>query len=314
MSYTILVIDDTPALRHLVRLMLKKHDGIAEVLTAADAEEGLRILTDQSVDLVLCDLGMPDVDGFEFLVRKSRIDSAGSIPVIVLTAQEELSSKVRALKSGASDYLTKPFEEEELVSRIDVHLKIKELRDQLQRNNAELETLNDELKRQSRIDPLTKIANRGFFESCIEEEIQRALRYERPLSLLMMDIDHFKQVNDCHGHQAGDQVLKEVATTVRSTLRRHDAVGRYGGEEFGVLLPETIEANALVVAERCRKSVESTEIRCGEARLRVTVSVGAASLGPGVDSISTLIGRADRALYLAKHAGRNQVKSSMDIE
>ena len=308
MTATVLIVDDAASIRHILKLKLQKIDEIKTVLLAADGNEGLKLLREKPVDLVLCDLMMPEVDGHEYLARKSSIESAVDVPVIMLTGKEEMEDKIRALGSGASDYLTKPFQDAELIARVRVHLKSRLLQRELRAKNAELERLNQKLEELNRTDPLTGAANRRSLTDALELEYLRAERYHRPLSLFMMDIDHFKKVNDTHGHQAGDTVLVTVASSLLCSLRKQDVVARYGGEEFAVILPETEKQNALTVAERCRGMVASMETDIGSSRLNVTVSVGVAALSDeGITSTEKLLGAADRALYEAKRGGRNRV-------
>ncbi len=308
MSATILIVDDAASIRHILKLKLEKIDEIDTVLLAADGSEGLELLRENRVDLVLCDLIMPEIDGHEFLARKDGIESAANIPVIMLTGEAAVEDKVCALGAGASDYLTKPFDDAELIARVRVHLYNRLLQRELRVKNAELEILNQKLEELNRTDPLTGTANRRSLNESLEREYLRAQRYQRPLSLLMMDVDHFKHVNDTHGHQAGDTVLITIASSLLCSLRKQDVVGRYGGEEFAVVLPETVKDNALIVAERCRDMVASIETDTGSSRLKVTMSVGVAALSDeGVSGTAELIRAADRALYQAKREGRNRV-------
>ena len=167
--------------------------------------------------------------------------------------------------------------------------------------------LEEELKRQARIDYLTGVANRGHFMDQAEQELARAVRYSNDLSIFMMDIDHFKQVNDRYGHKIGDSVLKKLAQVCLNTLRTVDILGRIGGEEFAILLPETNMAEALEVAERLRQEIASSRLPLEEGLpVQFTVSIGVSSLATSDDNIDVLLNAADKALYKAKEAGRNQ--------
>jgi diguanylate cyclase (GGDEF)-like protein len=258
----------------------------------------------EKVDLILCDVVMPGFDGFKFLGLKKAKSELLEIPVIMLTGKEDLNTKVRSLTAGASDYLTKPFHEEELVARVRIHMKIKLLQDELREKNVRLEEL-------TRIDPLTQIPNRRYFMECFEREFDRAKRYGFPLSYVMCDLDHFKKLNDVHGHQAGDTCLIAVAQLLKETLRGHDTCGRYGGEEFSMVLPETDGEGAVVVADRCRRSIEEARFEANGEMLGVTMSLGVATFYPdreeGVSDLAGLIKLADEALYVSKDSGRNQV-------
>ena len=311
MSSTILVIDDAASIRHVLKFKLEKIDEIKTVLLAADGREGVKLLRETPVDLVLCDLVMPEIDGFGVLAERNRIVSLEDVPVIMLTGQDAVDDKVRALSAGASDYLTKPFDDAELIARVRLHLKTRLLQGELRAKNAELESLNRKLEELNRTDPLTGAANRRSLSESLEREYLRALRYERPLSLMMIDVDHFKRVNDTYGHQAGDAVLVTIASSLLCSLRKQDVIGRYGGEEFAVILPETAKQNAMVVAERFRNVVASAETDIGSSRLSVTVSIGVAALSDEeASNTEALVRAADRALYRAKQEGRNRVMAA----
>jgi diguanylate cyclase (GGDEF)-like protein len=273
----------------------------ADVLTASGGAEALAMMAAQPVTLVLCDVEMPGLDGFNFLkITRGHADLA-EIPVIMLTVKEDLGAKVKGLTEGASDYLTKPFHNEELVARVRVHLKLKQLQDELRLKNAKLEEL-------SRLDALTQISNRRHFMEVLESEFARAQRYTATLSLVMLDVDHFKLVNDTWGHVAGDDALIGVTNAARALLRKCDHAARYGGEEFALLLPETPLEGARIVAERIRRSVSEVVIAQPLGEFSVTVSLGIATFpGTGIANPSELVRQADEALYAAKRAGRNQV-------
>jgi two-component system cell cycle response regulator len=298
---TVLIIDDSENVRVSLKRVVEGMAGIKKVLTANNGLQGYKLLRDNPVDLVLCDLNMPGIDGFKFLNLKSSSSEFDDIPVIMLTGQSDVNSKVRGLEVGASDYLVKPCDDAELVARVRVHLKVKLLQDQLRIKNAELEKL-------TRTDPLTGVSNRRYFLETLTNEYHRSLRYHRPLSFVMLDIDYFKKVNDTHGHQAGDQALIKVAKALIRELRMQDFVARYGGEEFAILLPETKDVDAVVAATRCRKSIEVTPIKHNDIRFSVTVSMGLSSLpNEKVDDVEALIKLADEALYEAKRTGRNRL-------
>lgn len=300
-STTVLIIDDSETVRQRVQQVLLESHVAANVLFAKDGLEGFKLLLNNRVDLVLCDVVMPGIDGFKFLSLKKARAELNETPVIMLAGTAgDVHAKVRGLEAGASDYLTKPFDDEELVARVKVHLKIKALQDELREKNLRLEEL-------SNTDGLTKVVNRRHLMELLDLEFTRARRYNSTLSFVMVDVDHFKTINDKHGHQTGDEALTAVAGVLRQDLRRNDVVGRYGGEEFSLLLPETVGEGAKVVAERYRKRIEEYDLVTKAGTLKLSASFGVAELAPDMPDIDALVRRADAAMYQAKHEGRNRV-------
>ncbi len=303
MAKTCLIIDDSESIRNLVNRILLEERVFDTCLLAADGIEGFKLLLKHRPDLILCDVVMPDLDGFKFLELKNAKPDFVKTPVIMLTSQEQVGVKVKALEAGASDYLTKPFESKELVARARVHLKIKTLQDELERKNQELEKL-------SHTDYLTKLNNRRHFVELLELEFARAERYKSPLTMLMVDVDFFKKVNDSWGHHVGDAVLVEVARSLGTNLRSFDVAGRYGGEEFGLLLPGTDEEGGMIVAERNRTRIEKTKITVPETGkdISITISTGGVTYPRSdIKTYEDLVRIADMALYESKAAGRNRV-------
>jgi two-component system cell cycle response regulator len=298
---TVLIIDDSETVRQRVQQALAESGVASNVLFAKDGLEGFKLLLNNSIDLILCDVVMPGIDGFKFLSLKRARTEFNEVPVIMLAGTAgDVRAKVRGLEAGASDYLTKPFDDEELVARVKVHLKIKALQDELREKNQKLEDL-------SNTDGLTRVTNRRHFMELLELEFIRARRYGSTMSYVMIDIDHFKSINDKHGHQVGDQALVGVASVLQDDLRRNDLVGRYGGEEFSLLLPETGVEGARVVAERYRKRIEDKVFQLTDGTLKLTASLGVAELNDNMKDTDALVRCADRALYKAKHDGRNRV-------
>ena len=300
-----LIIDDSESVRNRIKRTLVEREVFSKFYFAADGLEGFRQLRRHSIDLILCDLDMPGLDGFKFLRMLQSDPAKQTVPVILLTGHEDIDSKVKGLSAGASDYLTKPFEDMELIARVNVHLHLKRLRDELREKNRELEIL-------ARQDGLTGVANRRHLMERLEVEFARCARYRRPFSLMMLDLDHFKSINDTHGHQVGDVVLKEVARCLGEVLRTNDVLGRYGGEEFAVVLPETDVDAAVAVGQRCREAIADLKIPLeDEAVLRVTVSIGVAGQ-PDIRHCksSDLVHAADAALYEAKRSGRNRLNAA----
>jgi len=302
MKNSVLIIDDDDNIRHEVRRRLQEARLFEIYYEASDGIDGFKIMLNKPVDLVLCDVVMPGIDGFKFLSMKKARPEFDNIPVIMLTAEEDVKLKIKALEQGASDYITKPFNSGELIARVKVHYKIKALQEELRETNRQLEEL-------SNTDGLTRLYNRRYFMELFELEFQRAQRYEARLGFVMIDIDHFKDFNDTYGHLLGDRILYEVAQILKENLRVHDIVGRYGGEEFALLMPETDLNGALVVAERYRKRVEDFVLLEREHELRVTISLGVAAFPKkDISSVDDLIRHADNALYQAKNNGRNRVE------
>lgn len=341
MTQTILIVDDSEEARAQICAVLSEGMEGIRTLTASNGLDAFMLMVSRHVDLVLCDVVMPVLDGLKFLALKATRPDLIDIPVIILTVVEEVSQKVKALEAGAADCLTKPVHTSELLARVRVHLRARSFQQELRRKNAELELL-------SNTDPLTKIANRRHFLAIAEAELLRAAEEQSPLSMVMVDIDHFKKINDQYGHLVGDQVLGRVADLLQKDLRKGEIAARYGGEEFAVLLPGTELKGAVAFAQRCRVRLEgmlldvagralsirvqsdpslppaprsvprssllepeitwamTPALNVGE--LRVTASFGVAGFpSPKIHTVDDLLRRADRALYRAKASGRDCV-------
>jgi diguanylate cyclase (GGDEF)-like protein len=292
----ILVVDDDPLLVEALAQAARSlgHDAIV----ANSPSDALRHFRESRPDLVVLDVVMPTLDGFK-LARMMKADGGPFVPIILVTGLDDLESKRRGMAAGADDFLAKPVNPVELEIRLSSMLRIKELTDQLQEANARLAQL-------AVTDPLTGLANRRALYAHLDREVDRAKRYKHPLAVLVIDIDHFKQVNDVHGHQTGDRVLNHVAQVITQSVRASDVAGRFGGEEFIVLAPETPAPAVRVVAERIRRAVE-TQTAQQKGLPGVTVSIGAAGASEGEISTESLVARADAALYEAKRGGRNRV-------
>jgi len=291
----ILIAEDEPVSRRLLEVTLRKWG--YEVTATRDGAEAWQILKQpEAPSLVISDWMMPEMDGLE-LCRRVRGDRKKEYTyVIILTGKGKKEDIVKGLNAGADDYVIKPFDREELKSRIGIGERIIRL--------------EREVRRLASTDPLTGILNRGAFMDRLAQEINRCGREHAPLSLIMADIDHFKKVNDIHGHQAGDRVLQGFAGTLRDALRSYDFVGRYGGEEFTICLPHTDDMACREVAERIRKEVEDRSFTLPDkgGDIGVTASFGVASRDPGSDEdLDSIIKRADKSLYRAKACGRNAV-------
>ncbi|HEX2568082.1 MAG TPA: diguanylate cyclase [Polyangia bacterium] len=292
----LIVDDDRIQCEHMARLVSEWQ---ARPFTAQTLAEALRLFRDVHPDVVLLDVMMPHVDGYKMAQMFKR--DAAFTPVILLTALDDIDSKQRGLAAGADEFLIKPVNVLELQIRMSSMLRIKRLADELERANKELAAL-------ATTDALTKVANRRMLDQRLLEEFERARRYLRPLALLVVDVDHFKSVNDTYGHQVGDRVLTEVACSIQDTIRKSDLVGRFGGEEFVVVAPETPAAPVRSLGERIRLNIQKRTAAAKDAGLpTVTASLGAATTELNVDTVAELLKRADEALYEAKQAGRNRV-------
>jgi len=295
----ILVIDDSRVVVYMAKTILSKQG--FQVLLAQDGEAGLQTAMSEHPDLILLDLVLPGLDGYQVCRLIKQEIATRDIPVIMLTSKASPADKVRGLEMGAADYLTKPFDEGELVARVNTHLKLKQLYETLQEKNRQLQEL-------ANLDGLTGLYNHRFFQETVSRDFQRAHRYHESLSCIMLDIDHFKKFNDTYGHQTGDMVLKTLGGLLRQLMRDSDLAARYGGEEFALLLYHASSPETLVVGERLRKTIEKHQFRQGDLLLKVTISAGLASFPhPEIVDAKTLIECADKALYRAKKEGRNRI-------
>ena len=305
----ILVVDDHEDNIELLRARLEARG--YEVEGASDGQAALDAVERICPDLILLDVMMPKMDGMEVVRRlkaKSEANELPFIPVIMQTALDSTENKVEGLDAGADDYITKPINFAELEARVNSLLRIKALQVALKAREKELSELNDQLRRISLTDGLTQIENRRSLNERLHEMWQHSVRLHEPISLVMCDIDKFKSVNDNYGHQAGDAVLKEFAQVLKSEAREIDRVGRYGGEEFLLVLPGTVLDAAVTFAERLREKVASHTFTYEGGTLTRTMSCGvAASPHPRVKDEDALLRAADDALYVAKETGRNRV-------
>jgi diguanylate cyclase (GGDEF)-like protein len=302
----ILIVDDHEDNVELLRARLEAWG--YRTVCAMDGPQALRAVHESKPDLVLLDVMMPEMDGIEVARRIKADASLPFIPIILQTALDSVESKIEGLDAGADDYITKPIHFSELQARVRSLLRIKALQDELARRERDLAEMNDQLLRISRIDGLTGVANRRYLQERLDEMWGHATRLNEPVACVMCDIDKFKSVNDTHGHQAGDVVLRQFADILQREAREIDRVGRYGGEEFMVLLPGTVLDAAVTFAERVRTAVEAHTFEFDGGALRRTVSCGVAAWPhPRVDSCDALIRAADDALYAAKEMGQNRV-------
>ncbi len=303
----ILVVDDVPVNIQLLTTYLSSEGYI--VVSARDGKEALDFVRDVRPDLVLLDVMMPKMNGFDVCkILKSDVNTK-FIPVIMVTALNELQDKIKGMDSGADDFLSKPFNKLELLARVRSLLRIKYLHDELQEKVIELQKTKEELRQLAITDGLTGLYNYRYFKEHLQQEVTRALRHRLHVSLIMIDIDHFKHYNDTNGHPAGDVVLRNLGHLLKDNIRSIDVAARYGGEEFSLILIETNKDAARVVAEKVRRLVEkrSFEFEGKQPLGRITISTGVATFPDDGLDYDVLVTRADQRLYLAKQAGRNAI-------
>ena len=308
-STPILVVDDDPVSRTLLERILIRAG--YKVTAAENGREALQTLKDNFSPIVISDWMMPEMDGIEFCKAIRNTDFPGYIFFILITSRDTKDDLVLGLEAGADDYLTKPFNHTELKARLNTAERILKL-------EKSLKAANEAIRLLAITDPLTNSYNRGYLIQRLPQEISRAQRYGRPLSLIMSDLDHFKMINDDYGHQAGDIVLKKFVESINGKIRQGiDWMARYGGEEFILVLPEMDLKGASILAERLRNVVSENVIDVGETQLRITASFGVtcfeATKITNKASPESMIKEADACLYVAKRQGRNRIKTVMDI-
>lgn len=312
----VLVIEDTVTSAVHIRQLLE--DMGLQTIHAADGESGVRAFAEHAPDLVLLDIMMPGMDGFDVARTIRQMEQSGEAwtPIIFLTAKSDGEDLARAIESGGDDYLIKPVLPQVLRAKTQAMQRIVQMRKNLLMLKNELNDANEELRRLSSLDGLTGIANRRIFDETLMREWQLAIRRQEEISLLLVDVDHFKQFNDHYGHQAGDSCLQEVARVLAEACRRPtDLAARYGGEEFGLILPGTNAEGAGLVAMVVLDTVRRLGIahQASTTHDTVTVSIGVCTMRPQKDSDTEtgwqqLLQHADDCLYGAKIEGRNRVK------
>jgi diguanylate cyclase (GGDEF)-like protein len=299
----ILAAEDNPISQSMLKSMLTKWG--YEVMMACDGNEAWQILrSTEAPQMAILDWMMPGQDGVELCRRLRATAREPYTYVLLLTARTDSKDLVEAIDAGADDYLTKPFNALELRARLRAGRRIIELQEQLL-------IAQEALRLRATHDGLTGLLNRSAIMDTLRQELERAAREPQPFSILMVDLDRFKQINDLHGHQAGDATLKEAAARMKATVRCHDSVGRYGGEEFLIVLPGCPHAGAQALAERIRQAFAAMPFNIRGRELNVTCSIGSASQPPGLPcDTDSLIRLADCALYGAKEAGRNRTQAA----
>ena len=287
----VLVVDDSPLVHRLLKARLR--DEAIELTHASSGDEALRYIQTNDVATVLLDLSMPGKDGFEVLRELGNTESTAHIPIIVLSGQQDSQDKVMAFGLGAMDYITKPFDLAELRARM--------------RSALRIHRLVRMLSERAQLDGLTGLWNRLHFDERLEQLIASSERKDRPFSMAMLDLDHFKSINDNYGHPAGDAALQGAAELIVATVRNSDIPCRYGGEEFAILMPETTPDEARALCERIRENLMAREWPAHPDR-NITVSIGVCGSEHAAGlSASEWVSHADAALYQAKEGGRNRV-------
>lgn len=299
----VLAADDNPISQTVLRSMLQKWG--YEVVSASDGDQAWQLLhSPQPPSMAILDWMMPGTDGVEIC---RRLRAAGGEPytyILLLTSRSDLKDVVEALDAGADDYLTKPFNSSELRARLRAGRRIVELQEQLL-------AAQEELRLRATHDGLTGLLNRSAIMEILRRELARCSRENRPISIVMADLDKFKHINDSFGHQAGDAVLREAAARMCSSFRCYDSVGRYGGEEFLVVLPACDEGEVWSLGERFRLLISASPFTFGQSGLTITCSIGCATQPAGdFWDADSMIRLADEALYDAKNSGRNRTISA----
>ncbi|WP_456429570.1 diguanylate cyclase [Nitratifractor sp.] len=293
---TILVIDDEVVNLDILSELLDRFD----VIDVTSGEEALEVLGKEKIDLILLDILMPGMDGYEVCRIVKADKSLRHIPVIFITSKNDDLSIEHAYEIGASDYITKPFRHRELLARVGNALRIQELQ--------------EELRLLASIDPMTRLYNRRYFTTMADKILKLARREKTPLSLAILDIDRFKQINDAYGHLAGDRVITALSEKLMGRYRESDLLCRFGGEEFVILMPNTELDVATLLAERTRKEIEKLKVPYNGETISMTVSIGISQVDlEKEETLDPVLKRADDALYIAKKKGRNQVHTASPI-
>ena len=290
MKQRVLLIDDSADIHLQVRLML--NSDMVEVSTAASGPDGIAAARQRPPDLILLDVDMPSPNGFE-VCRSLKSDPAIlSVPIVFLTGMSSTEEKIRGLNLGAIDYVTKPFEPAELRARVQAALRTK--------------YLIDLLAQRAMLDGLTGLWNKTYFDTRLSAELASSARTKSIVGVIAADVDHFKKVNDTHGHPAGDVVLRGVAQTMLAAIRQEDVLCRVGGEEFALITGDATTGGAAALAERLRKAIEQARFVHQDQQISITCSFGVALSGGGTVN-PNIVDQADAALYQAKRQGRNRV-------
>lgn len=302
----VLVADDDPLVRQVLCALVRAFG--YPVQAVEDGLQAWTIIQAEPITMLISDWQMPELDG-PTLIRRVR---AASLPryvsCLLLTVRDQRTDRIHGLDAGADDYLIKPVDPDELRARLIVAARVLRLEQDLREANARLQQLAEQLRHQAAHDSLTGLLNRQGFESHVARELARAECVGQPLAAALLDIDHFKQVNDQYGHATGDQALGHIATLLRTALRPYDLIGRWGGEEFLLLLPVTTADVACAIAKHVCAQIAASPLTLPDQQpITLQVSIGVASCAAGAPDFNALVVLADQALYAAKAAGRDQI-------
>jgi len=303
----ILIAEDDAVSRRVLLKTLQKWEH--EVVACSDETQAWKSLqAADSPQLAILDWMMPEMDGLEICKEVRKRAAEPYVYILLLTARSQREDLIAGMEAGADDYLTKPFDAQELRVKLFAGKRVLDLQ-------SELIAAREALRLQAMYDPLTHLRNRGAILEALTQEMARSFRDGKPVGVLMADVDHFKRVNDTFGHQVGDGVLREIVARMRSSIRPYDVAGRYGGEEFLIILPGCDTSTAAAVADRLRAAIEEFPFDLGERKLPITCSLGVASCSDMPEAkIDCIMGLADDALYQAKSGGRNCVRVAPDNE
>ena len=299
----ILVADDSPIYRKLVEQSLSQEQ--YNVLFAKTGQQAMDLFIEHQPALVITDWSMPDISGIELCQRIRRDHHHFYAYVILLTGNTDKEEVIEGLAAGADDYLTKPFHSGELQARVRVGRRIVDLHREVQEKNRQLEEM-------ALTDSLTGLPNRRAIDFWASRQLSAAMRHDFPIWVVMADLDHFKSINDAHGHDAGDTVLKTFAEILKSNTRSSNICGRMGGEEFPVVLTHAEKENAAIAIERIRKQFAAQKFTVAGSTFGATASFGMAGIHGTACDFSDLVARADAALYVAKRQGRNRIEFEIE--
>jgi diguanylate cyclase (GGDEF)-like protein len=308
----LLIVDDDKSVLMLLDKLLA-HAGYT-VFTAANGREALHTAMECRPHLIVADWLMPEMDGIEFCRALRNTKIGRGVYLVLLTGIEDETRLVEAFEAGVDDYVLKPINPKMLLARlragervVNLQTEVESDREEIRRFAAELAMTNRRLQEAALLDPLTGIPNRRYAMDRIQQEWAAAERGARPLACMLIDVDHFKRINDTYGHDVGDLVLQRVADTLKHSARVQDVIARIGGEEFLAVCPDTDASAASQCAERLRQAVSAMRIGVGNVTLQLTISVGVAAMDPGMTSPDSMIKASDQAVYAAKQAGRNRI-------